>query len=512
MTQALLPGRMAPRRRAMFGLLDADGWAWAGVKAFVWFILIIILLGYIPDRAYYFTVNRTLDLGVLGISPINFCAPENEDLPCPAPAGAVLPWYPSPPELSLPNGPRTDAAAVQIGTRILFVGGSDGETASADVFVASVVDTGTFDRWQQGPPLPSPRSDAGVAFLGGSIYVVGGRDENGEPTDTTFILTPDPETGDLGEWRNGAEEQTPLTLPEARAGASLVALGDGLLLAGGSGPDGPTKSVWKATLDQEGVLGQWTPGAELNQPATDAIAVQNGDFIWLYGASDGERPTQTVQRGVTSGTGAAAGEAAGGPDASGVPAASPSPTLAPGQTAPPVVVERWEVDQNHVTDLPEPRSNASGWAANGALYLVGGTDGERTRGELFWTIPDPQGNFTEWRHLIQSDLPADGLQGAATLVGGSSAFLIGGTSGDRVLDSAVRANLAPQEPFFQLGLVGVVVPALKIDGEVGQQLGYLNAAGAGTVNFILLLVIGWAFAHKERVREMWEGVRRRRRA
>jgi hypothetical protein len=56
-----------------------------------------------------------------------------------------------------------------------------------------------------------------------------------------------------------------------------------------------------------------------------------------------------------------------------------------------------------------------------------------------------------------------------------------------------------------------VVPALKIDGEVGQQLGYLNAAGAGTVNFVLLLLIGWAFAHKERVREIWEGVRRRRR-
>ena len=40
---------------------------------------------------------------------------------------------------------------------------------------------------------------------------------------------------------------------------------------------------------------------------------------------------------------------------------------------------------------------------------------------------------------------------------------------------ATRANLAPQEPFFQLGLVGATVPALKIDGEIGQQLGYLAA-------------------------------------
>ena len=46
------------------------------------------------------------------------------------------------------------------------------------------------------------------------------------------------------------------------------------------------------------------------------------------------------------------------------------------------------------------------------------------------------------------------------------------------------------------------MPGLKLDGEIGQQIGYLNAAGVGTVNFILLIVVGWAFAHKERVREM----------
>ena len=44
---------------------------------------------------------------------------------------------------------------------------------------------------------------------------------------------------------------------------------------------------------------------------------------------------------------------------------------------------------------------------------------------------------------------------------------------------AARANLAPQPPFFQLGLVGATVPALKVSGEIGQQLGYLNAATAG---------------------------------
>jgi hypothetical protein len=54
------------------------------------------------------------------------------------------------------------------------------------------------------------------------------------------------------------------------------------------------------------------------------------------------------------------------------------------------------------------------------------------------------------------------------------------------------------------------VPGLKIEGEIGQQLGYLNAAGAGTLNFVILLLIGWAFAHKEQTRAIIARVTRRR--
>jgi hypothetical protein len=45
---------------------------------------------------------------------------------------------------------------------------------------------------------------------------------------------------------------------------------------------------------------------------------------------------------------------------------------------------------------------------------------------------------------------------------------------------------------------------------VGQQLGYLSAAGAGTVDFIILILIGWAFAHKERTKAIFARLRRRR--
>ena len=86
---ALGTGMIVPRKRALFGLLDADSWTWAGIKAFVWLVIIILMLGYIPDRAYYLTVNRNVDFGVIAWSPVNFCPPDERTLPCPAPVGAL---------------------------------------------------------------------------------------------------------------------------------------------------------------------------------------------------------------------------------------------------------------------------------------------------------------------------------------------------------------------------------------------------------------------------------------
>ena len=71
---AISAGSTGPKR-VLFGLLDRDGWAWASLKAAFWFVVIVMLLGYIPDRAYYFTVFPSIDLGILAYSPVNFCPP-----------------------------------------------------------------------------------------------------------------------------------------------------------------------------------------------------------------------------------------------------------------------------------------------------------------------------------------------------------------------------------------------------------------------------------------------------
>lgn len=290
--QALGTGMIVPRRRALFGLLDSDGWAWASLKAFAWLVIIILLLGYIPDRAYYFTVNRTIELGVNAWSPVNLCSSENEGLPCPAPRGAVVAWHQSPTQLAL-KGPRTQGTAVQLGSKILYIGGSDGKAAQKDVWVAPIVGTGNFDAWADGPALPEARADASVVAVSGTVYVIGGFDADGAPTKTVYALTPDPKTGALGDWKPVDK----LALEDGRAGAAAVPASDGLLLIGGQNADGPVSTTYKSLFDTKGVLQKWRKEADLQRPQSDALAAVIGDFVWLYGGHDATGPVGAVQRG-----------------------------------------------------------------------------------------------------------------------------------------------------------------------------------------------------------------------
>jgi hypothetical protein len=485
MTKALPAGRPM-RRRAFFGFFDAEGWAWATTKAFFWLLVIILTLGYIPDRAYYFVVSRTIDLGILGWSPVNLCPPENgSSMPCPVPAGAVLPWQASPAEAALPE-PRSEGAAAQLGTNLLYIGGLDGDEPSATVYRATI-QNGNIGAWSEGPALPEARADAGLAILSGVVYLVGGIGPDGEPTDTVWSLGLDPDSGELGAWTVVKD----VTLPEARAGVAAAAVADGVVVAGGVGPGGTaTATVWKSTLDSQGALGKFADQPALLQPVTDASMALEGTFLWVFGGSNDSGPTDAVQRADYGATTTTTGSPA--PGQSGA-AAAPSPAASGAVQG----VVRWATPVG-AGNLPAPRTGGAGFVANGALYLVGGSDGTSEQRQLYWALPDADGNLGVWGHLDATDLP-EGRADAAPVVTGSTAFLLGGTVSGAATASSVRASLAPEEPFFRLGIAGVTVPALKIGGEIGQQLGYLAAAGVGTGNFVILIVVGWAFNNRPKI-------------
>ena len=483
MAQRALPaGMVLPRRRAMFGLLDADGWAWASVKALVWTTIIILLLGYIPDRAYYLTVAKTVDLGVIAWSPINLCPPENKNLPCPVPVGGIVPWDASPPELALPQ-PRTDGAVVQVGTRLLYIGGSDGTTAQASVFVAKTVGTGNFDKWEDGPPLPAPRTDAAVAFVAGSVYVMGGLDADGAPTTTTYVLTPDGTTGELGDWE---EAPADLVLPEALSGGAATATADGLLLIGGSNAAGPVATTLKVGL-QRGRRPREVGGGTAADRHPDRCDGRGGRRLRL----DLRRPRR--QR-----------PGRDGPARRLRPGCGRGPAGEPrrGQGRSPGPPMRRRTCRSRA---PIPRDGQSTARCTSRVASTRPVSTRRSTGRC----PTSTGDIPEWKHLEVSDLPTP-LAGGAPVISGPNAVIVGGTTSEGVVGTSYRANIAPQAPFFRLGLVGVTVPGLTIGGEIGQQLGYLNAAGVGTLNFVILIFVGWAYAHKAQARALFARVLRRR--
>ena len=477
------------RRRTVFGLLDADGWTWASLKATFWFLLIIFLLGYLPDRAYYFTVSPTIDVGFNAISPINLCPAENRLSACPAPAGAVVPWQESPDELALPED-RAGAGVYSSGENIYLIGGrtADGSTASV---LESLVTDGNLTPWQDGPALPEARSDAAVVNLSGVPYVIGGWDEADQPTDTVFRGTV--EEGLLTGWEPVEEMALPLPLADL-AGVPTI---NGTYVFGGRDADGAlSDAVFHAEFDDATPpeLQPWEEVTQLPlpQPTADMSAAVIGNFVYVLGGEGPEGASNLVyflaldfdaQPQIDPDT--------GNPFGWGV-SVGPAAAFA----------------------LPEARSRHVSFTNAGAIYVLGGVGPEtEAQATNFWAVPNTvDGTIPEWRGLAETDLNQPRIDAAVLAIAGQ-AFVIGGQVGPDegdVSDGMERANLAPQPPFFRLGLFGATIPGLGIPGNVGQELGWLAAAGIATGNFVVLILIGWAYAHPRQTQRLIERVSRGR--
>jgi hypothetical protein len=488
---ALPPG--AARRRAVFGLLDADGWGWASVKATFWFLLIIFLLGYIPNLAYYFTVANTIDVGYNAIPIVNFCDAGNDrgdrKIPCPAPAGTIVPWDLNPSELALPAG-RTGALAVQSGSHLYLVGGRTASGTVADSLATTVSSDGNLAAWGQGPALPQPRSNATLATLSGVPYVIGGLDAAGAPTTTVYVGQL--ENGQLTGWKlsDGTDGTIDLTLPQPLSGAAAVAASSGLWLIGGRSADGPIATVRQAALTTTGTpaLTKWADVTALPLPEAraGATAVLIGNFLYVTGGEGPNGVSDSVYR-LTFQTGA--------------------PVVKPGGG-----LEGWATPQaGQPGNLPAPRANHSSFTANGALYVIGGTDtAGAPQKTAYWAVPSATtGDIPSWTHLDSTDLLEPRAHAAVSSVG-STAFVIAGEGASGPSDGILRAGLSPKPPFFRLGLFGATIPALSIKGEIGQQLGYLNAMGVGMVNFAVLIAIAIAFSHRSQTMRLIERMSRGR--
>lgn len=491
--RAIGPGAVAPRR-VLFGLLDADGWGWAGVRSVLWTLVIILMLGYIPDRAYYLTVSPTVELGLNMASLVNICPGENEGLPCPAPAGALIPWK-SATEADLP-GDGVDGSLLQAGSHLYYVGGTSGASrlATTNVSVATI-DAAGLSAWAAGTPLPEGRAHVGVAFFAGKAYIIGGASDTAPATASVYVGTPDATSGLITAW----ERLDALELPAARSGASVTIVSDGIVVLGGEGTDrSPATTVWKAKLGASGELEPWADFMELPEPRSFAAAAVVGDSIYVWGGNDASGPAAGSLRGDI-----AVAPAVGG----GHSAPVVSPDAEAQGDAEIGTIFRWRATEGE-GNLPTPRDGAAMWSANGTLYIAGGTiDGTATTSVL-WAAPAAATGITTWTAVGLSDLPSDGARvGASGVVVGTHVLLLGGADASGAYNAgALSAGTSPKAPVFRVGLFGLTVPGLALQGEVGQQIGFLSAAGAWTLNFVIMLGAAVAYGQRERFRA-WVGAK-----
>lgn len=171
---------------------------------------------------------------------------------------------------------RMEGATAVVGDTVYLLGGvGPGDTLSA----IRTVDR--FDqqsrRWSLGPDLPRAVSHIQAAVVGDStIWIAGGflGTHGGPPTAEVWKL--DRRTG---QWVAGP------SLPEARGGGALVAIGDTLYYAGGWGEDRSTDrgEVWQLLPRARA----WRARAALPVPRGDAAAISYGGRLLLLGGQQG---------------------------------------------------------------------------------------------------------------------------------------------------------------------------------------------------------------------------------
>ena len=378
--RALGAGTVVPRKRALFGLLDARRLG-VGVGQGVRLADLHHLHprlparpGVLPDGQPHGRPRRP---GLVADQPL----PADERVAALPGAGRRGdPVQNSPAELALP-APRTDGSVLQVGTQILYIGGTDGKTAQSTVYVAKTVGTGNFDKWTEGPALPDAarrrqRRLCRRQHLRHRWHRCLRRaDRQGlraEPRQ------PDRRARPVGDRRH---PQAPRGSRRRRRSRSPPTA---LLLIGGRNTAGPVDTTLKTRLDFEGrARARGRPNSRSIKPQNDATAVAGRRLPVAVRRQRRQRPDRhgpaRCVRG-RRGRGPAREPERG--QASSAGTSTPS------------------------ANLPVARTNASGWGANGAIYLAGGNDGiRRRRRELYWAVPTTTGDLPEWKHLTSATCP-----------------------------------------------------------------------------------------------------------
>ena len=258
--------------------------------------------------------------------------------------------------------------------------------------------------WKTTVALPAGRDHHGTFITSrGSnawLWVVGGNDY--KRTMSVVWRAPINSDGEVGAWTEGAK------LPGPRAGMGVATSERLIVLSGGKdSAQRTTTDVFVARVNGDGQLGGWNPAGALPGPRFHHSTVLHGRHLYVVGGLEASVSVPAVLRGTLSGSG---------------------------------MIERWD----SLGALPRPRSHNSIFIHDGAIYLVGGLDG------------NPAGANTPLADVIRAPVLPDGTLGQwaevsimpnaygthATAVHDGAVWLFGGVEDNaRFVDVVLRAPI-----------------------------------------------------------------------
>jgi hypothetical protein len=259
--------------------------------------------------------------------------------------------------------------------------------------------------WRKGPALETGRDHHAtfVTARGGSarLWVAGGNDYRRVMEDVwSAKLGRD---GSIGDWERAR------SLPAARAGHAVAVDERVVIIAGGQDSTlRKTTELWTARIESGGRLGAWSPSTPLPAPRFHHAMLVHDGWLYLVGGMEARESVAGVHRARVARDGS---------------------------------IGRWEA----LPDLPRPRSHHAMLAHGGALYLIGGLDG------------NPAGANTPLDDVLRAEIRRDGTLGEwrevsrlphayathAGAVFGDALWLFGGVEDNaRFVNVVLRAPVA----------------------------------------------------------------------
>jgi non-specific serine/threonine protein kinase len=179
-------------------------------------------------------------------------------------------------EIASMPAPRSQGAAVTLGTTIYVVGGYDGRGLAAPTFAYD----GEQDRWRTVAAIPTPRDHLAAAALGGRVCAVGGRRLSLLQNLAAFECY-DPRADAWTKLKDA---------PTARGGVGAAVVGSKLVFVGGEQPLGTFREV----EIYDDATGMWSKGPDLPTPRHGLGVVALGSVVYVMAGGPTPGGSQTA--------------------------------------------------------------------------------------------------------------------------------------------------------------------------------------------------------------------------